>query len=416
MALKRAIGVIFTTLLVCGVVHAQEIPPTPSIFSFSGFGTLGVAHSSEHHADFVASDLQGKGAGASNTWSPYVDSRIGVQLTAHITPDWTGVVQVVSEQRYDGDFTPKIEWANVKYNLTPDFSIRVGRVVLPSFLLSDTRKVGYATPWVRTPAEVYNLVPITNSDGIDFSYRHQFGPVKNTTQFIVGEGKDRAPNGDKDSTHITGKDGWGVFNTLEYGKTMFRLSYFRTRLTIDATQELERQASAYSSQGVALVDKYGQTDKPFDFFGIGASYEGDNWFLMGEYGRINPHSGYGEREGGYVSSGYRVGKFTPYVTYAFADVRSNTSDPGLNLTGFPPVDAQITVMNGQLNNMLGSAPVQKTYSMGMRWDGYKDIAVKFQLDHSRMGSGSYGMLNNRETGYTRGGHYNLFSATIDFLF
>lgn len=80
------------------------------------------------------------------------------------------------------------------------------------------------------------------------------------------------------------------------------------------------------------------------------------------------------------------------------------------------MDEQITVMYGQLNEMLGSAPVQKTCSIGMRWDVYKDVAIKFQLDHSRQGNGSYGMLNNRETGYTRGGHYNQFSATLDFLF
>lgn len=419
--LKGMIALTLATIMGCGLAHAQEAPPVPPVFSLSGFGTVGVVHSSERRADFVVTDLQGKGAGYSNSWSPYVDSRIGAQIAARIAPDLSGVVQVVAEQRYDGSFDPKVEWANVKYNITPDFSIRAGRIVLPSFMLSDARKVGYAYPWVRTPAEVYNLIPITNSDGVDFSYRHQFGRVKNTIQLSVGQGSAKAPpNQESTKKHndITGKHGWGVFDTLEYGKATFRASYFRTRLTIEGTQDLENKARQYGGPvGIALADKYGVTDKDFEFLGLGASYESDRWFLMGEYGRINPHSAYGKRVGGYVSSGYRIGKITPYLIYAFADVKSNTYDPGLPPPPiWHPAYETIVRMNGQLNSMLSSPPVQQTYSAGVRWEAYRNVAVKLQFDHSRLGNNSYGMLNNRQEGYTRGGHYNLFSATLDFQF
>jgi len=418
--LEKKAALTLAILLACGLAraqeadHTQEAPPVPPVFSINGFGTIGMVHSSERRADFVATDLQRKGAGYSNDWSPYVDSRVGMQLNARFTPDLTGVVQVVSEQRYDGSFAPQVEWANVKYNITPDLSMRAGRIVLPSFLLSDARKVGYSSPWVRTPSEVYNLVPITNSDGIDFSYRQQFGDARNTIQASFGQGSAKAPP-DND---ITGKRGWGVFDTLEYGNMTFHVSYFRTRLTIEGTQDLEAMARLYGgSAGAALADKYGATDKPFEFYGAGASYETSRWFLMGEYGLINPHSAYGKRVGGYVSSGYRIGKVTPYVTYAFADVKSNTSDPGLPLPpAWYPTYSTIAAMNARLNSVLSSAPVQQTYSTGLRWDAYKNVAVKFQFDHSRLGDGSYGMLNNRQSGYVRGGSYNLISATIDFQF
>lgn len=423
--LKELTALTLATLMACGPAHAQEAPPVPPIFSLSGFGTVGEVHSSERRADFVATDLQGKGAGYSNTWSPYVDSRIGAQVTARFTPDLNGVVQVVSEQRYDGSFDPQVEWANVKYNVTPDFSIRAGRIVLPSFLLSDARKVGYAYHWARVPSEVYNLIPITNSDGVDFSWRHRFGGFNNTLQVGIGEGRAQAPlpsnSESTGSSEITGKRGWGVFETLEYGNATFHASYFRTRLTIEGTQHLESMARQLGGPiGAALADKYGVTDKPFEFMGVGANYETGNWFLMGEYGRINPHSGYGKRVGGYVSSGYRFGKVTPYLTYAFADVKSNTYDPGLPL--YPEDDFRavfnptIAEMNAELNAILSSPPVQKTYSAGLRWDAWKNVAIKLQFDHSRLGNNSYGMLNNRQEGYTRGGHYNLFSMIVDFQF
>ena len=90
-----------------------------------------------------------------------MDSRVGAQLNARFSPQVSAIVQVTSEQRYDGTYRPEVEWANIKYDVTPDFSIRAGRTVLPSFMVSDYRKVGYATPWVRPPVEVYSLMPLT---------------------------------------------------------------------------------------------------------------------------------------------------------------------------------------------------------------------------------------------------------------
>ena len=412
--MNRLGAFVLAVMLAGGLAHAQEIAPAPPLASFSAFGTAGLTHSSESKADFVATDLQEKGAGASSTWSPYVDSRLGAQLTGRFSPQLAGVVQVISEQRYDGTFKPEWEWVNLKYSATPDFSVRAGRIVLPTFLLSDARKVGYAYPWVRPPAELYNLVPITNSDGVDASYRLHWGEASNTVQLIYGEGRARSP---VDGAVITGKKGWGVFNTLEHGKTTVHLAYFRTRLTSPASRNVETLTLLYGgAEGAALVDRYGQTNKPADVMAVGASYEGDHWFLMGEYGRILTRSAYGDREGGYLSTGYRISKLTPYVTYAFADVRSNTSDPGLTMTGNPIVDARYTALNTELNHLLNSAPRQKTFSVGLRWDACKDVALKFQFDHARLGDNSYGLLNNRQAGYTRGGVYNLFSVTVDFLY
>src|SRR5450631_3077804 len=67
-------------------VHAAAEDPGPSMFSFSGFGTLGVVHSSEDHADFTTSHFKPTGAGYTHSWSGDVDSVIGGQVIAHFTP------------------------------------------------------------------------------------------------------------------------------------------------------------------------------------------------------------------------------------------------------------------------------------------------------------------------------------------
>jgi hypothetical protein len=124
-------------------VHAEDIDaatPAP-MFLFSGFGTLGIVHSSENQADFVSSNLKPNGAGYTRSWSATVDSLLAAQVTANFTPQLSAVLQVIAEQNYDGSWGPHVEWANIKYEFTPDLSLRAGRIVQPAFLVSDYRKV-----------------------------------------------------------------------------------------------------------------------------------------------------------------------------------------------------------------------------------------------------------------------------------
>ncbi len=46
----------------------------------------------------------------------------------------------------------------------------------------------------------------------------------------------------------------------------------------------------------------------------------------------------------------------------------------------------------------------------------RNTAFKVQYDHTRIGSGSSGVLINFQPGYQTGGTVNLFSASIDFVF
>ena len=119
---------------------------TPN-YSLGGFGTVGAVHSSEHQADFTGENqLRPSGAGFTHAWSADIDSRLGAQATVNIMPRLSLVLQVIAEQNYDNSYLPHVEWALIKYQFTPEFSVRLGRSVLPSFLVSDARKVGYANP------------------------------------------------------------------------------------------------------------------------------------------------------------------------------------------------------------------------------------------------------------------------------
>ena len=60
--------------------------------------------------------------------------------------------------------------------------------------MTDSRKIGYANPWVRPPVEVYRLVPVTSNDGVDVSYRLRVRSATNTFQVTAGRSDSRFPN------------------------------------------------------------------------------------------------------------------------------------------------------------------------------------------------------------------------------
>ncbi len=388
------------------------------MFSFGGFGTLGVVHSSEDAADFTGKSLQGAGAGYTSSWSASVDSLIGAQVTANFSPTLSAVVQAIAQQNYDRSFTPHVEWANLKWQITPDFDLRAGRTALPIFLFTDTRSVGYATPWVRLPVEVYSLIPLTSNDGVDANYRFTVGTATNVLQIVAGRADASAPRVDGHPTgKIHSRGAVTVADSYEQGPTMLHISYSRAKVTVVALDPLFDAFRQFGPQGMALADRYNTHNALLTFYGLGASYDPGKWFALGEWAKGLSHTALGTSTGWYVSSGYHLRKFKPYATYASLKADTNTSDPGLTVAGQPPsLAGPAAGLNGALNSVLGTAATQKTGSAGVRWDFIRNADLTLQVDRTRLGASSAGTLVNIQPEFRRGGGFTLFSVAIDFVF
>jgi hypothetical protein len=397
-----------------GRAHASTDEASPSMLSFSGFGTLGVVHSSEERADFSESGLNPNGAGFTREWSPDVDSRIGAQVNANLTSRISAVLQVLSEQNFDNTYSPHVEWANIRYQFTPDAGVRVGRIVLPIFMLSDSLKVGYAIPRVRPPLEVYSLLPLTDSDGADATYSMHVGGFINTVVGTYGNTSFKLP-GDRSAE---AKHTWVVADTLEYGSATLHIGYLESilDLDVDSLYALFGALRQFGPQGNALADRYDVDKKLTQLITVGGMYDPGSWFARGEWARRNLHSAIGESTGWYALGGYRLARFTPYLTYAQLKANSNTSDPGLTVSALPPsLAGPAAALNAGLNSLLGSIAVQNTATVGTRWDFMKNVDLKLQYDHTRLGAGSAGTLINVQPGFRPGGTVNLFSVVIDFV-
>lgn len=335
-----------------------------------------------------------------------MDSRIGAQLSVHPTPRLRAVVQVVSEHDGSDSFEPEVEWANLQYDLSPSLSVRAGRIAVGASLASDYRKVGFAIPWVRPPAEVYRMLPITHSDGLDLTYSMHRGEVSYRAQASWGSNE----------TSFVDAEGWGLYQTLDWRALTLQLSCIRVDLEIPATAPLFEAIEQFGPEGRAIAERYDSEEAPFVVMGGGVSYDPGSWFVMAEYAELRSDSVYGDSSAWYVSAGPRLGSVVPFVTLARGERGHSSRVEGLTVAAYPPPLAPVAAgLNGVLQDLRRSTADQRTMSIGGRWDAASNIAVKVQYDVVDVTDGSPGTFTNLEPGF-QPGRVNVFSVGVDFLF
>ena len=399
--------------LMHGSARADDGGAFPS-WTFGGYGTAGATYSSERQADYSANVLTPGEAGHTHRVSPAVDSRIGAQLGVSLDHQWSATVQVISERNLQNSYRPALEWANIQYQMTPELSVRLGRIALPIFLAGDYRKAGYALAWARPPVEVYGSLPLSNSDGIDASYSWKALGVNNVTQVFYGHAAVRINSAD---AFARARQIAGLSNTTTRGDLTIRASAMTANLTVDLAQPLFDAFRQFGPQGAALADTYGLDHQRVLIGNLGLSYDPGNWFLMSEVSRFNARSFLGDKTAFYATAGVRFGNFAPYITYAKVKSNDPTRDTGLNLATLPAQAAPAAAyLNGQLNGLLSTIAVQHTVSTGVRWDFSPNRALKVQYDRLLPQEGSSGTLINVQPGFTSGHPVHVLSAVLDFVF
>jgi len=392
-------------------------------YSLHGFGTLGVTHSSEDKADYVGTFFQPNGAGHWRSWVASTDSKLGVQLDARFSDKLSGVIQVASQYDWDSSYTPQIEWANLAYRVTPNFTLRAGRFVTSTFLTSETRLVGYTYPWIRPPEEVYFTLPPTNKDGVDALYRFSAGNAVDTIQLSYGRANKKIPgNGEAVANHYL-----DVHNTWEHGATTVRLGY--TSMDIDfhhpvldglfdgLVQFGNAVPGPAGQQALALGNGGRAVNAPYSIVTIGMSHDPGDWLLMAEWARTRASAFVSNTTAWYITGAYRIGKFTPYATVADSKP-DKLPVPSIPTAGLPlPAAAAAAALNGGLAATFNAfAFAQHSVSAGLRWDFHKDVDLKLQYQRLRTDPGSPGRLTNVQPGFQAGRAVNVFSLTVDFVF
>jgi hypothetical protein len=401
---------------------------SPPPLSLSGFGTLAAVRSGDRDLDFVSSLTQPNGAGYTRRTDFGPDTRMGLQLNATFTEHWSAVAQAVSQHQYDNTYRPLLEWANLKYAIEQDWSVRVGRVALPVGMVSDYRQVGYSNPWIRPPMETYSILPVTSIDGVDSIVRWKVGPAINSLQVLVG-GLDT-----KFAHHglIKARDTWFVGDTVELQGWTFRASFASSRLywsdpasdalfdglaSLGSTLAATPGQSAGAARATDLAIHYRANGQRAPTMALGIAYDQGPWLWMAEWIRLVAPGFLADNSGAYVTAAYRIGAFTPYVT--LAKLKSDLPpEPGLAVATLPGAfqPAAGALDAGLQSALAGNRDSQSTVSAGVRWDLRKNIDLKLQVDRTRTGSGSQGQFVNVQRGFVPGSTVNLVGLGLDFVF
>ncbi len=343
-----------------------------TMFEFGGYGTLGATHASLNSADYVLDAPMPTGTGRSSYWSPSDNSKIAAHVNATFTPSVTAIFQLISEYNSSGNYRPEVEWANVKYAINPSFYVRVGRFALPTFLDSENNDVGYSYTWVHPPVDLYQQMPIAGVDGVNAAYRFALGEAENTVKAILGKNNSETALGS-----ITSRNMWGVFDSLEYGQATFHLGY-------------QKRNSLTQSDMVGTTGGWVESSD----LSAGVNYDPGKWFFKSEW--LQDRSMY-MADAMYVSVGYRVNKFTPYLTHS----QSSAASP---------------YQNGAFDPQVANRS-QKVNSVGVRWDFMRNLDFKMQYDYVTLGDNSNGylvnVLNNADLS---GKSFHVISAVVDFVF
>lgn len=377
--------------------------------SISGFGTLAAAKSNSDTAQFVRYN-QSEGVGDSPRIG--LDSNLGLQATYKMN-DWlSGTVQVLTRKGPEGNFATDLTWGFLKAKINDEVSVRVGRVVVPTFLISDYQNVGYANTMMRPPIELYAQNPIENSDGIDINYQKAFGELNLTAQAFVGVSRGKLYIASNTTTvaEYRAPDA-GISVTGEYGAFIFRAAHARADLEINDLTALNALGNTLNAIGFRQLasDLNFKDGKKIAFTSVGMTMDWNNILLQSEYAqrRAKEPVYLADTNSWYAMAGYRVGKFVPY--YAHAAVKG----AGSSVTVPAALAAAPAALRGAISSLMSSQE-QTTDLVGVRWDFAKSMALKVQLDRVKPKAKSGYLIHAPAAGTDKA--INVVAVGVDFVF
>ena len=342
------------------------------------------------------------------------DSRFGLQVSAKINQEIDVTGQLLARAK-DEDSNLKADWAFLTYHVSDSTALRMGKLKLTTFLVSDYIEVGFAYPWIRPPQEVYNANAITAFNGVDMLYKLNFGDSSFLFQPYFGQSKGASALVPQEMVGMMP----GSYNpmTTSWGNAPLGTVMY-SNFTVDHMYGLNTSFGndIYTVRAGYLHALMGQsgffTDQAGTFTTLGGTMDWNNIVLYGEYflrkidGMANV--GFPNQKGYYTTFGYRIGKFLPHLTYS--KIGDNKNPVGI----IPSGEAG---GNGMM--MYGTPTVQDSYTLGLRYELGSGAALKFEAQQIKPKAGTRGMLIADPNGaYTqdRSESVMIYGLAVDLVF
>jgi len=378
---KTSLGCLFLTIASLPPLVCADL--TDRLY-LSGFGTLGYSLLSREGPEYRLGQAPD---GATSDGTFLLDTRLGLQQ-------------------------PVLEWAFARANLTDSWSVRVGRMALPSFNVSDFREVGYTNDLARPPEDTYLQIPIRRFNGIDLIGQMDWGLSTISLQsFYGGTEEDIQGNSKIEAENILGAN-----ISLSRGFARWRLSYLQTELRLffdgfdGANNPFEPAAVAFPLLR-PLVDSLGGKSDLMAISGISMELDFDRVFIDAEYTRFTTDSFLTNSDGWYVAAGFRMGAFTPFG-FVSALKSTESEPPDFGIPDIPQTQSLIQTVNGFYEDRS-----QNTIGLGIRWDFQSGLALKAQAEHFTREVIGSSFDERTETDDAKAGKdVQMLSIVLDFIY
>lgn len=352
--------------------------------TLNGFGTMGISYYDSKTSKYTVNGLSTQGPGGPDgAWSGALDSRIGLQAQTSYK-DLTGVVQVITSKDNNGNIRPSVEWLNLKYDFVPAFSVRAGRIVLPTYMHTESMYIGYASNWARVPVDAYSLIPITNVDGVEGIIRFNYQKITNSLTLHMGSTKIHHPGGGTTKANSIR----GFVNDTTYGDFKLHLGYLGTEFDTDLFDKIlsiftPALIAAYPKEYAAIA-RFKKQD--IRIGSIGTAYDDTKAFGSAEMTWVKGDN-IGVTRGLYVHGGYRIRDWSPYAMWS----------------GKKSLQPMVQTESGVDNS---------TISLGVRWDFMTNANLKVQYDYVKLQNTGGKDLKPVGSEITN----NVLTLLVDFVF
>ncbi|MFZ3036830.1 MAG: porin [Rugosibacter sp.] len=409
------------TLMACAISSLLATPAFAVDYKLSGFGTVAATHFSRDDIDFIGSSQAPNGAGRTNKTSFAPDSKVGLQLNVTATEKLEATLQVLTQHNERNNWDPSVEWANLKYKFNDTYALRVGRIGHPFFMVSDFRNVGYAQTALRPSVEVYGQMPLTYTDVVEglANYPVWGGQLSLQGGFGKADRKVQQHSPDRDYENLRIRRLAYINAVYEAGALRMNAGRSNTKVFYDLQSfrtGVFDTLSSLGATGQGIRDQYEVKDAKSSFTSLGVSYDPGNFVVYGEYVMLRSEKAYNDSDAWNVFGGYRIGKFTPYVSYAKSKTKNQVVVSGVATALGGGLMAQ--GLEGALAQFANATVKdQATASVGVRWDFYKNLALKAQYDHiTPKAPSESGMLVNSDGTYPTRASGNAVAVSLDFVF
>lgn len=318
------------------------------------------------------------------------ETNLGLQLSADLGSNLSITAQLTAQGA--NDFDAEVEWLYLSYDINNNLNVKGGRQRIPFYFYSDYLDVGYAYHWIRPPQDVYSL-SFSAYEGVSFTYSGNLDLWDTSLHTYYGAlDSDTGPFGQLDFTDL-----WGIVLSGSNDWLELRLSYHRMDVEApDATAFVPTRPFAPGNEEV------------FDYTSFGAKANFGNLFVgveyalsgLGEPAAVNPLNETGFQDGidWYITAGYRMGAWTPHITYSSSETERESEDfDGDGFVNASSVD--------------GDDAGRDTITLGLRYDFHPSAALKFEYtDSSDESDDSIVTIDGEE------GEVSTFAIGVDVIF